>query len=407
VESSPANRLSFDATAQLKRLQSFLTLPRETIPRLTSREAASLLRDAGSRLGLQFVENKEIAPTFLLLPAGAAAPIVTLFGTWHGEPSPTPAAAIDGAERLALGAALAAVEAAAAAGVLGPLGEPRVALVVAPSAGAGSQGLDQLLLGHQERVRADAAYWVRISPQPAPRRRRIFLGARGRLVIALRGGDANPYRIRDQVVAELTESAYGPRPLDFELIRKLAQDPGAVALLREHSPDAPGAARDGAGDDSGPAAEERIRRALFLPRGDVVIPAVTHPERPRAWLTFEIAEAMEPEPIAQRLESLSGGGRAELVERFPWDRANIHHPAAHALIELAKTRSEGPEIWPSAPWTGPSGLFTRALGSGLFEWGIPLPVGAAFRLPKPAEFESIALEIAELLLRVGSAPRPS
>jgi hypothetical protein len=368
-----------------------------------------LLRDAGSRLGLQFIENKEVAPTFLLLPEGGATPIVTLFGTWHGEPSPTPAAAIDGAERLALGAALAAVEAAAAAGALGSAEQPRVALVAAPSAGAGSQGLDQLLAAHRERLRAEAAFWVRISPQPAPRRRRIFLGARGRLVIALRGGDANPYRIRDQVVAELTESAYGPRPLDFELIRKLAQDRDAVALLRVHSPDpgaAPGA-RDAGEDDSGPAAEERIRRALFLPRGDVVIPAVAHPDRPRAWLTFEIAEAMEPEAIGQRLESLSGGGQADLVERFPWDRANIHHPATHALIELAKARSEGPEIWPSAPWTGPSGLFTRALGAGLFEWGIPLPPGAAFRLPKPAEFESIAMEIADLLLRVGSAPSRS
>jgi hypothetical protein len=396
LESKPAGRLSMDTAVQLKRLQSFLTLPRETIPGLTARDAGTLLRASASRLGLQFVENKGVAPTFLLLPQAGQAPVVTLFGTWHGEPSPTPAAAVDGAERLALGAVLAAMEAAAATGALGPPGQPLVALVAAPSAGAGSQGLDEILQAHRERLRGNAAYWIRIGPESAPRRRRVFLGARGKLVIALRGGDANPYRLRDQLVAELVEQAYGPRPLDFELMRKLAQGPEAVAFLREVSPAAK------ASDDAGAGAEEEIRRALFLPRGDIVIPPAVHPERPRAWLTFEIAEAMEPDVIAKRVETLSGGGQAELVERFPWDRANIHHPAAHALIEMAKATSEGAEIWPSAPWTSPSGLFTRALGVGLFEWGVPLPEGAAFRLPKPAEFEAISMEVADLLVRAAS-----
>jgi hypothetical protein len=396
LESKPAGRLSMDTAVQLKRLQSFLTLPRETIPGLTARDAGTLLRASASRLGLQFIENKGVAPTFLLLPQAGQAPVVTLFGTWHGEPSPTPAAAVDGAERLALGAVLAAMEAAAATGALGPPGQPLVALVAAPSAGAGSQGLDEILQAHRERLRGNAAYWIRIGPESAPRRRRVFLGARGKLVIALRGGDANPYRLRDQLVAELVEQAYGPRPLDFELMRKLAQGPEAVAFLREVSPAAK------ASDDAGAGAEEEIRRALFLPRGDIVIPPAVHPERPRAWLTFEIAEAMEPDVIAKRVETLSGGGQAELVERFPWDRANIHHPAAHALIEMAKATSEGAEIWPSAPWTSPSGLFTRALGVGLFEWGVPLPEGAAFRLPKPAEFEAISMEVADLLVRAAS-----
>jgi hypothetical protein len=280
---------------------------------------------------------------------------------------------------------------------LGPPRQPRVALVAAPSAGAGSQGLDEILVSQREQLRCDAAFWIRIAPESAPRRRRVFLGARGKLVIALRGGDANPYRVRDQVVAELVEQAYGPRPLDFELMRKLAQGPDAVAFLREVSP----AAR--AVENAGAGAEEEIRRALFLPRGDIVIPPAVHPERPRAWLTFEIAEAMEPDVIAKRVETLSGGGQAELVERFPWDRANIHHPAAHALIEMAKATSDGAEIWPSAPWASPSGLFSRALGVGLFEWGVPLPRGTAFRIPKPAEFEAISMEVAHLLVGAATA----
>jgi hypothetical protein len=277
---------------------------------------------------------------------------------------------------------------------LGRAGQPRLAVVAAPSAGAGSQGLETVLQAHREELRSDAAYWIRIAPD-APRRRRVFLGARGKLVIALRGGDGNPYRIRDQVVAELTGQAYGPRPLDFELMRKLTQSPEAIAFLREVS-GAPGSAKE---DVSG--ADEAIRRALFLPRGDVVIPPAVHPERPRAWLSFEIAEAMEADVIAKRVEALSEGGQAELVERFPWDRTNIHHPAVHALIETAKAASEGPEIWPSAPWASPSGLFTRTLGIGLFEWGVPLPRGMLFRIPKPPEFEAISMEVANLLVRIG------
>jgi len=376
VDTSRAGQPSIDATAQLARLQGFLTLPRETIPRLTVRDAGVLLRSTASRLGLEFIETSGVTPTFLLLPRGESAPIATLFGTWHSDPAPHLKAAVDGAERLALGATLAAVEAVAAAGALGPPDAPRVALLASPAAGAGSQGLDQLLREHRSRLQANCAFWIRIIPE-APRRRRIFLGSRGRLVVALRGGEANPYGVRDLIVAELKDSAYGPRPLDMELIRKLAPN--------QEDPD-----------------EGRLKSALFDPRGDVVIPAVQNPDRPRAWLTIEIAEAMEPEAVLSRIESLSAGGHADLVERFPWDRANIHHPAVRSQIELAKMKSEGPEIWPSSPWPSPSGLFTRALGSGLFEWGVPLPPGAVFRLPKPQEFHSIASEIAELLMIASS-----
>jgi hypothetical protein len=279
--------------------------------------------------------------------------------------------------------------------------------VVAPAASAGSRGLDEMLREHRSRLAAGAAYWIRVAPSttipPVERRRNVFLGARGRVVIALRGGEGNPYRARDAVVEALREEAYGPRPLDFELIRKVAARPEAMALI--------GASGAGAGSGAGPesgaapgsgtgSGEERLRSALFEPRGDIVIPAVPHPDRPRAWLTFETAEAMEAESIASRVEALSGGGRAEVVENYPWDRANIHHPAIHALIELARERAGGSEIWPSAPWSTPSGLFTRALGINLAEWSIPLPSATQIRFPKPDQFETMALEAGELYRKV-------
>jgi hypothetical protein len=392
------DRVKLDPAEQLARLQSFLTLPRETIPRLTTRDAATLLRASAGRVGLEYVESSGVAPVFLLLPRGGASPGVTLFQTWHAETMATPAAAaVEGAERLALGAALAALEAVGASGALGPAEAPRAALVASPASSAGSSGLDQLLGEHRERLRAEAAFWIRIVPV-APRRRRVFLGSRGRVVVAVRGGEGNPYRARDQVVSELAEQAYGPRPLDFELLRKLAADPEAIAALGE-APGPETRVATGADGAAGAPAEERLRRALFDPRGDVVAPPAAHPERPRAWITIEIAEGMEPEPIARRVEALSGGGRADLVERFPWDRWNIHAPAIQALIAVAKARSEGAEIWPLSPWPSPSGLFSRALGTGLAEWGVPLPPGTAFRLPKPEQLEAITLEIAELLLR--------
>jgi hypothetical protein len=381
-------RLELDAAEQLARYQSFLTLPRETIPRLTARDAGTLLRAAAARLGLEAAEIAGVAPTFLLLPR--EAPLVTLFLTWTSTPLGRPDVAEDAADRLALAASLAALETVVAAEILGPREAPRAALVVAPAANAGSQGLDGLLREHRDRLRSLAAFWIRIAPA-APARRRVYLGSRGHVVVGLRGGDGNPYRARDQVVAELSEQAYGPRPLDFELIRKLANDPGSVTFAqRQQGQDAPAAKI---------SAEEGIRRALFEPRGDVVAQRASVPDRPRAWLVFETAEAMEAEPVARRVAELSGGGSADLVEDFPWDRWNIHAPAIQALIAVAKSRSEGAEIWPLTPWPSASGLFTRALGVGLAEWAVPLPAGTTFRIPTPDQFQAVALEVAELLMR--------
>ena len=388
MNSSETPRSALDVKAQLTLLQSLLTMPRETLPGLTAREAGRYLRAAADRLGLEYIESAGVAPVFLLLPRGGIPPAATLFQTWHAESAGVAPAAVEGAERLALGAAVAGAEAVAgiqaAAGTQAGSGT-RIAFVVAPSASSGSRGLAEALRANRDRLVGKAAYWMRVTPWVSGRRR-IFLGARGRAVIALRGGDGNPYRARDAVLQALQEDAYGPRPLDFELIRKLAVGTEPLTLI--------GAEASGAGRRS---AEERLRSALFEPRGDVVIPAVPHPDRPRAWLTFETAEAMEAEAIASRVEAVSGGGRAEAVEDFPWDRANIHHPAIHALIGFSREVSEGPEIWPSSPWATPSGVFTRALGLGLAEWGVPLAPGAQVRFPRLEEFEAMVSEVRGVL----------
>lgn len=388
MDSSGTTGRRLDSGAHLSKLQALLTLPRETLPRLTAQEAGRYLRGVAERLGLEFVESSGVAPLFLLLPSGGGPPAVTLFQTWHAETASVEPGAVEGAERLALGVAIAGAEAAMAASKPDGAGSAPFAIVAAPAASAGSRGLDEVLREHRSRLAAPAAYWIRVAPSAttpsAESRRNVYLGARGRVVIALRGGEGNPYRARDAVVEALREEAYGPRPLDFELIRKLAARPEAMTLI-------------GAGTEAG---EERLRSALFEPRGDIVIPAVPHPDRPRAWLTFETAEAMEAEPIASRVEALSGGGRAEVVENYPWDRANIHHPAIHAVIELARERAGGAEIWPMAPWPTPSGVFSRALGINLVEWGIPLPSGAQVRFPSPEQFGVMALEASELFRKV-------
>ena len=64
---------SLDGKVQLAHLQRFLTLPRETIPRLTAQEAGRYLRGAAERLGLEYIEIAEVVPTFLLLPPSAAS----------------------------------------------------------------------------------------------------------------------------------------------------------------------------------------------------------------------------------------------------------------------------------------------------------------------------------------------
>ena len=397
MNATPLPDLRIDATHQLSAFQSLLALARETVPQATAAEARKALAASAERLRLELVENGNVVPTFLLLPPAGVTPRVTLFAAWHGEAMPVTPAAVAGAERLALAAGLAALEAVAATGALGPAGSPpEAAVVAAPGATQGSLVLAETLRANRARLQAPVAFWPRIAPS-APRRRRVFLGARGRVVIGLWGDGANAWTIRDALVKALSDEAYGPRPLDFELLRKLAQSADALDFLEETIADP--AAVPGTG-------EERLRRALFEPLGQVSRPASPHPDRPNAWLTIETAEAMEPDDILARTRALAGSARAELAEGFVWDRAGIHHPATQALIGMAKSRSEGPEIWPMAPWTTPSGLFTRALGTGLAEWAVALPPATMVRFPKPEAFEAIAREVAELIAR-GSGGLPS
>jgi hypothetical protein len=216
------------------------------------------------------------------------------------------------------------------------------------------------------------------------------LGARGRVILGVWGEGANPYTIRDQLIAQLTEEAYGPRPLDFELLRKLAQSAGALDFLEETLEDPQAVRGDG---------EAKLRTALFEPRGQVLRPQVRHVDRPQAWIVVETAEQMEPADVAKRTQALAGTTKIEMAEGFLWDRLNIHHPAVQAAIRTAKSRSEGAEIWPMAPWVTPSGIFTRALGTPLLEWGVPLPRGTAIRFPGAGAVEEIEREMAELFLR--------
>ncbi|HYQ96158.1 MAG TPA: hypothetical protein VER38_04030 [Candidatus Eisenbacteria bacterium] len=372
--------MTLEASSYVKALQSLLSLPRETLPQLTVTEARKALEWAAGALSLELVEKKGVVPSFLLLPRGGDTPRVVLFAAWHAESAPVLPGAVEGAERLALAASLAGLG-------LDDGGRVPVALVVAPGALQGSLVLADLLAEHRARLQAKAAFWLRIAPR-APRRRRIFLGARGRVVLGIWDAGANPYRIRDRMIEELRAEAYGPRPLDFELLRKLGENRDALDFLEE-AVDEP---TPGSGDG-----EERLRRSLFEPRGQVVLPQVRHPDRPQAWLLFETVENMEPADLLQRAQKLAGGARVELAEGFLWDRIGIHHPSIQAQIKLSKSVSEGPEIWPSAPWLTPSGIFTRALGTPLAEWAIPIPASVAIRFPKAADFAPIALEACGLI----------
>ncbi|TMQ58658.1 MAG: hypothetical protein E6K76_07070 [Candidatus Eisenbacteria bacterium] len=372
--------MPLEASNYIKALQPLLSLPRETLPQLTVAEARKGLEWAGEALSLELIEKKWVVPFFLLVPPGGVTPRVLLFAAWHAESLPVLPAAIEGAERLALVASLAGLGS-------NPDEAIPAALVVAPAATQGSLMLAELLTEYRPRLQAKAAFWLRIGPR-APRRRRIYLGARGRVVLGIWDAGANPYRIRDRMIEELRAEAYGPRPLDFELLRKLGQNRDALDFLEEAS------------DDPGPfpgAGEERLKSALFDPRGQVVVPQVRHPDRPQAWLVFETVESMEPADLLQRARRLAGGTRVEIAEGFLWDRIGIHHPSIQAQIKLAKSVSEGPEIWPAAPWPTPAGIFTRALGTPLAEWIIPIPASVAIRFPKPENFEPIAREASELL----------
>ncbi len=370
-----------EASSYLQNLQPLLSMPRETLPQLTATGAREALRWAAEALGLDFVEKEGVAPTFLLLPKEGAEPSVLLFSTWHAEVLPVAPAAVEGGERLALSVALAGL-AGAPAGKAGA-----AAIVVAPGATQGSLVLARILREHRARLRAPAAFWLRIAPS-APRRRRIYLGARGRVVLGIWEAGINPYRLRDEVVAGLKADSYGPRPLDFELLHRLGQNRDALDFLEETIED-PGAV-SGEGEDL-------LTRALFEPRGQIVTPQIRNPDRPQAWLILEVTENADPDEVLERVRVLTGNAKIEMAEGFPWDRINIHHASMQAQIKLSKTVSDGPEIWPQAPWMTPSGVFTRAIGTPLAEWSIPVHPGVAIRFPKPEEFEALAAEAGSLL----------
>lgn len=375
--------LHFDAKVHLASFQGLLSMARETLPQLSAVETRKSLRAFADQFDLQFVEKEGLAPTFLLLPPEGATPALTVFGTWHAESHSVTPAAVEGGGRLALAASLGALSALVQAG----LGPP--AVVLAPGALQGSLVLEGHLRAHRAALQAPVAFWPRIAPTAA-RRRRVYLGARGKVVLGIWGESANAYAIRDAVVAELRDEAYGPRPLDFELLRKLSQGQDALDFLEETIDD-PGAV-NGEG-------ETKLRNALFEPRGQVLRPPVRHPDRPQAWLILEIAESMEPADVARRVQAIAGDAKIEMAEGFHWDRLNIHHAAVQAEIQTSKSLSEGADIWPMAPWVTPSGLFTRALGLPLAEWGVPLPPGTAIRFPSSDSLERIERELAELFLR--------
>ncbi len=384
------DQIALNPEAHLAQFQGLMSLARETLPQLSAEAARKVLAAAAAPLGLELIENKGVAPIFALLPPEGVAPKVTLFSTWHAETVPVMPAAVEGSERLALAATIAGLTSVVAAGGLEP---GSVAVVVAPGAAHGSLVLDPFLRERRARIASPLGFWIRVIPK-APKRRRIFLGGRGRVVIGIWGGDTSPHLIRDEIVETLSDEAYGPRPLDFELLRKLAENPAVLEFLEETVEDPEAASGSGEG---------RLKFAMFEPHGQVIRPGASHPDRPAAWLTLETAEAMEGPEILARIRAAAPASRVEMAESMPWDRIGIHHPAIQTLIPLSKTRSAGPEIWPSSPWATPSGIFTRALGTPLAEWGVPIPAGNAVRFPKPESFEAMAREVAELLLRAVDA----
>jgi len=384
--------MAIDSSSYLQNLQALLSMPRETLPQLTATETRKTLRWAADALRLELVEIGQLAPTFLLLPPAGTAPSMVLLASWHAEVLPVQPAAVEGGERLALAAALAGL---AQVGGSGANGAVTASFVVVPGTTQGSLVLAETLREHRARLRAPMAFWPRITPR-APRRRRIYLGARGRVVLGVWDAGVNTYRLRDRMVEELRGEAYGPRPLDFELLRKVAQSRDAMDFLEETLED----------PDSGEG-EEVLKRALFAPRGQVVLPQVKHPDRPQAWLILEITENAEPSELLERARRYAEGARIEMAEGFPWDRLSIHHPSVQAEIKLSKEVSEGPEIWSSAPWVSASGVFSRSLGTPLAEWGIPIDASVAVRFPKPEQFEKLAAEAAGLVRHAMAESAPA
>jgi hypothetical protein len=377
-------RLELEVDTHRTWFQELTSMGREGLPRVTADAARRALGAAAPALHSEVVEIEGAAPTFLLIPQGGARPDVAVFGTWHAESRPVLPAALEGAERTALVAAVGALMALASAGG----GGCRVALVVSPGASHGSLVLDRVLRDHRASLQAPVAFWPRIGPR-GPKRRRVFLGARGLVVLGIRG-EVNPYDLRDRIVADLSRDAFGPRPLDFELLRKVSRSEVEMELLEETLDDPVSVPGEG---------EDRLRAALFEPRGSVSRPSIRTPDRPSAWITIETAEDMDPEAVAAKAREHAPGVPIDLVEGIPWDRQNIHSPGVQAAIRTAKHRSEGAEIWPLAPWVTSSGVFTQALGTPLVEWSVPLPAATQVRNPGSEALLAMERELAELFLR--------
>ncbi|MEK7317204.1 MAG: hypothetical protein AAB011_13565, partial [Candidatus Eisenbacteria bacterium] len=221
--------IAIDSASYLSQFQGLMSLARETLPQLSAEAARKALTAAAGSLGLELVENKAAAPIFALIPPEGDEPRLTLFATWHAETVPVLPAAVEGSERLALAVTMGALSGVVAAGGLSP---GSVAVVVAPGAAHGSLVLDPFLRERRVRLASPAGFWIRVLPR-APKRRRIYLGGRGRVVIGIWGGDTSPHLIRDEVVAALEDEAYGPRPLDFDLMRKLADNRDVLEFLEE------------------------------------------------------------------------------------------------------------------------------------------------------------------------------
>ncbi len=136
-------QLRFEAEAHLALFQELMSLPRETIPQLSAAAARKTLTAAASAIGLELTVVESVVPTFLLLPPGGAAPVLTVFASWHAEAHPVFPAAVEGAERLALLATVGAIGALRAGGVA------PAAVIVAPAATQGSLPLSECLRAHR------------------------------------------------------------------------------------------------------------------------------------------------------------------------------------------------------------------------------------------------------------------
>src|SRR5205809_1206061 len=166
-----------DFATYLQNLQTFLSLPRETVPQLTASETRKALQWAGQALGLEFTEVEGVAPTFLLLPAAGGVPTMVLFASWHAEALPVQPAAVEGGERLALATALAGLGREAGSASNG--GAP-ASIVVVPGTNQGSVVLVGTLREHRAGRSRPGACLPGIASR-APRRRRNLLWAGARV----------------------------------------------------------------------------------------------------------------------------------------------------------------------------------------------------------------------------------